>query len=62
MLNSQFLNDSIGNIEKSLIYSLAAGCIAVGTIVVEIVLTIITCFVCKKCFADHVAELNEPAP
>ena len=61
MLGEQFLTDSVTNIQKSLVFSLAAGCIAVGTIVIEIVMTIIVSCVCKQCFAAHVAEINEPA-
>lgn len=60
MLDEQFLNDSVSSIQKSLVYSLAAGCITVGTIVIEIVLTIIVSCVCRQCFAAHVAEINEP--
>lgn len=62
ILKPMFVDDATQLIDDALFSSMFLSIIAVGSVGVELVLTVVLYFVCRSCFAEKVAELELGIP
>jgi hypothetical protein len=58
VLSTTFIDEGTKTIDEALFSSMFLAFIAVGSVIVELIVTIVLYFVCRSCFAEKVKELD----